>query len=189
MSEPRPTELPDYDDLAASMQRAGMVQSPAEVHGFALGLGLAGLDEPRAAWADELYADLDPNDVLAAECRRALDGLFVDVVEHGVATPLQLALLLPAGVAADARRLEAVRDWCQGLLFGIGLGGESMAKRLSEPAADLLRDVGEIVRLDTADVSDSAENQSALIEIEEYLRVGVMLLRDELQRVDQGDES
>ena len=53
---------------------------------------------------------------------------------------------------------------------------------------DLLRDITEITRLATDDVDDSSENQSALIEIEEYLREGVMLIRDELNeaRSDPG---
>ena len=43
-----------------------------------------------------------------------------------------------------------------------------------------MRDLAEFTRLDTEDVENDAENQSALIEIEEYLRVGVMLLRDDV---------
>jgi uncharacterized protein YgfB (UPF0149 family) len=43
-----------------------------------------------------------------------------------------------------------------------------------------LQDIAEMTRLDTEDVENNAENQSALIEIEEFLRVGVLLMRDEL---------
>ena len=99
------------------------------------------------------------------------------------------ALLLPQDIVVDARRLGALRDWCQGFLFGIGLGGEQLLQQGSAQMRDLLRDIAEITRLATDDVDNSSENQSALIEIEEYLRVGVLLLREERQDVKATHDS
>jgi uncharacterized protein YgfB (UPF0149 family) len=61
-------------------------------------------------------------------------------------------------------------------------------ERLSDEARGLLLDLAEITRLDTDDVENDAENQSALIEIEEYLRVGVMLLREETGSIREQHE-
>ena len=91
-----------------------------------------------------------------------------------------MTLLLPQNIVVDTARLTALRDWCQGFLYGFGLGGEAVARTLSEQSQEWLRDIAEITRLDTNDVDNSSENQSALIEIEEYLRVGVMLIRDDV---------
>jgi uncharacterized protein YgfB (UPF0149 family) len=187
MVSPRPESLPEYSDLAATLQRCSIAHSPAEVHGFALGLYVGEVTEPLKAWHKELYSALDPSDVLAGECRVALDGLFAVVFAADRAAPLQLTLLLPQGLSVDSARLAAVRDWCQGFLFGFGLGGELLAHRLSAEARELLRDFAEFTRLDTEGVENSPENQSALIEIEEYLRVGVMLIRDELSS-DRGPD-
>ena len=41
-------------------------------------------------------------------------------------------------------------------------------------------DFSEITRVETDDVDNSEANQAALIEIEEYLRVGAVLIRDDL---------
>ena len=181
MVEAREQPIPDYAALAAALQRCGAaVQGPAEVQGFALGLLLAGVDEPRKVWQRELYSDFDPQDVLARECRVLLDRLFASVFDGEPGEPLQLTLLLPQDIVVDAQRLAAVRDWCQGFLFGFGLGGDAAAARLSAPASELLRDIGEFTRLDIEDAEDTQENRAALIEIEEYLREGVMLMQDEL---------
>jgi uncharacterized protein YgfB (UPF0149 family) len=188
MSEgPSPSTV-DYAEAAAGMRRAGLGQSPAEAHGFATGLLLAEIEDPAAAWAQEWYAELDPADVLAGECRAVLDRILAQGLDAPAAGPLQLSLLLPDGVAVDRGRLDALRDWCQGFLFGFGLGGEAVAARLSAQARELLRDLAEVTRLDTEDVENNAENQAALIEIEEYVREGVMLIRDELVQGRDKDE-
>ncbi len=182
MDVPSQVALPEYAAVAAAMQRCGMPQSPAESHGFALGLNVAGVAEPLALWQQELYADFDPADVLAGECRSLLDRVFASVFASTETGSMQLALLLPQDIVVDAARLGAVRDWCQGFLYGFGLGGDALNRRLSDQARELLRDITEMTRLDTGEVENNAENQSALIEIEEFLRVGVMLMRDELHR-------
>lgn len=163
------------------MQRCGMPQTPAETQGLALGLYIGDVNKPLALWQSELYADLDPNDVLAQECRALLDRVFAAVFVGETGQSMQLSLFLPEDIVVNANRLQAVRGWCQGFLFGIGMGGKELSARLSDQARELLRDITEITRLDTDNVENSSEDQSALIEIEEYLRVGVMLIRDELK--------
>lgn len=174
-----PAPLPEYSELAAALQRCGAAHSPAEAHGFAVGLQLADVEGPLALWQHELYSDFDPSDVLASECRALLDRLFAGVFAARDASNEAFALLLPQDIVVDTLRLGAVRDWCQGFLYGIGLGGDAVISRASPQMRDLLRDIVEITRLATDDVDNSDENQSALIEIEEYLRVGVLLLREE----------
>ena len=143
-------------------------------------MSLADLPAPLELWRQELYSELDPADVLAQEGRRLLDRLFADVFSQASDEPMHMALYVPEGIAVDSKRLAAVRDWCQGFLFGLGLGGSALTKRLSAPARELLSDLSEVTRMDTDDVENNEENQSALIEIEEFVRVGVLLIRDEL---------
>lgn len=171
--------------VAAALQRCGLDQCPAELHGFANGMAVAGVAEPLSVWQQEVYAEFDPADVLAVECRGLLDRVFASAFADQVSAatdeqPGGLTLLLPQDIVVDASRLAAVRDWCQGFMFGFGLGGEAVTAQLSAQTRELLNDFSEITRLDTDGVENNEENQSALIEIEEYLRTGVMLIRDEL---------
>lgn len=145
-----------------------------------MGLHLARVERPDVSWADELYSDFEPGDVLADECRALLDLLFAQVFTEGDQQEQGVALLLPQDLVVDSNRLSAVRDWCSGFLYGIGQAGQRIATEGSEQAAGILHDISEITRMAIDDVENSTENQSALIEIEEYLRVSVLLLRDEL---------
>jgi uncharacterized protein YgfB (UPF0149 family) len=54
---------------------------------------------------------------------------------------------------------------------------------------ELLNDFSEITRVDTDDVENSEANQAALIEIEEYLREGAMLIRDELDAARRASDT
>jgi uncharacterized protein YgfB (UPF0149 family) len=170
--------FPDYQATADAMQRVGLTQSPAEAHGFAIGLQLGGVADAPRAWQRELYADLDPRDVLAEECRRLLDRVYAAATAPDEGDGF--GLMLPESIEVDAISLGAVRDWCQGFMFGFGLGGEKAADRLSAQSREWLRDMAEIGLLETDDVENSDENQAALIEVEEYLRVGVMLIREDV---------
>jgi len=178
MTKPDPVPLPDYASVDAALQRCGLRQCPSELHGFALGMVVGGVPEPLTIWHDEVYAAFDPDDVLANECRALLDRVFAAAFIGESDRPL--TLLLPQDIVVDSARLTALRDWCQGFLFGLGLAGETVTSALSAQARELLNDFSEITRVDTDDVDNSEANQVALIEIEEYLREGVMLIRDEL---------
>jgi yecA family protein len=184
-----PDELPAYDELASALERCASTHTPSEAQGFALGLLMAGVEEPYVSWELELYSDFDPTDVLAGECRALLDQLFETTAADLGSSREGLQLLLPQDILVNQRRLSAVRDWCQGFLYGFGLAGDGLLKKGSEQMQDLLRDIAEITRLQVEDDDNSAENQEALIEIEEYLRVGVMLLRDELTPGEQSDDA
>ena len=120
---------------------------------------------------------------MASECRTLLDRVFAAAFVTESELGATLALLLPEDVVVDSARLSAVRDWCQGFLFGFGLAGQSITAELSSQTRELLNDFTEFTRLDTDDVDNNEANQAALIEIEEYIREGVMVIRDELNEL------
>ncbi len=170
---------PDFHTVNTALQGCGLTHGAAEAQGFALGLLIAGVPEPEQAWRDEIYAELDPSNDPGAECRAVLDQVFDDIFADS--SPLQpLVLLLPQDIEVSSQRLAAVCEWCQGFLYGFGLGGETASAHVSQAGHELLADIAEFTRLDTAPIENSSDNQAALIEIEEYLREGVMLMRDEI---------
>jgi len=178
-------DSPDFHAVSAALQHCGLTQGPAEAQGLALGLLVAGVSEPLQLWREEMYAEMDPGNDRADECRSVLDRVFFDVFSD--TERLQpLALLLPQDIQVNAERLAAVREWCQGFLYGFGLGGDAASARVSQAGRELLGDIVEFTRLDTAPIENSSDNQAALIAIEEYLREGVMLMRDEMHQ-DRGE--
>ncbi len=117
---------------------------------------------------------------------------------------LALSLVLPAEDAPLRERAEGLYDWTRGLLLGLGLAGLK-AEALSDQGRELLDDLLAITRLDldslaSAAVEHGAENgaengtendvghdaggeaeedESALMELREFLWVAVRLLHEE----------
>lgn len=176
---------PDFHAVSSALEGCCSTYGPAEVQGLALGLLIAGVPKPRQAWRQEICAELDPNNVLGVECQAVLDQVFEEVFSDAGRLHT-LTLLLPQDIEVSSQRLAAVREWCQGFLYGFGLGGDTASARLSPAGQELLADIAEFTRMDTAPIENNSENQAALIEIEEYLREGVMLMRDEMSP-DRGE--
>jgi len=174
------TESPcDYQHLSDQLDRAGMAMSPAEAHGIACGLAATGLDDLDAIWHQVILEDVDPDDALVQECRRSLDDLFTATLAQLDDAAFGLSLCLPTEQATLRHQAEALRDWAIGFMFGFGLAGESLQKKLSVEASEALQDLVEISRLDTDSVEDDAEGEQAIYQLEEYLRVIALTLRQD----------
>jgi len=80
--------------------------------------------------------------------------------------------LLPGDDTPLTERAEALGEWCQGFLLGIGYAGKDSA--WPGESAEILGDLLEIGRLDPEASGDADE--SAFTELAEYVRVGVQVV-------------
>jgi len=93
-------------------------------------------------------------------------------------------LFLPDEQDPVNQRGFAIMQWCQGFLFG--MGRIETSSEWPGDVGEILKDIVEFTKLDT-DIDDEDEAESALMEIQEYLRASVMLIRSELNDVDSGE--
>lgn len=171
----------DYAACLDAMRRCNLTFSPTEAHAIAVGLLAGDVSDPGRQWSIALYADLDSDDVLAQECRDCLDRLYLATVEQMQDREFGLQLFMPPSEVADYDAGRALRDWAQGFLYGFGLCGEASASaHLSADGQEALRDFYEIGNLELADAPPDEEEQQALAEIEEYLRVAAMLIHEDM---------
>lgn len=174
-------EALNYPDCFDAMRRAGLPFSPSEAHAIAIGMLSGGITDIDAQWAAAVYADLDPNDVLANECRSQLEAVFEAAEEQMQDESFGLQLWLPDEETTGINASMALRDWAQGFLYGFGLAGSTVAQQLSEEGQEALRDFYEIGQLDADEGELDEEEQQALTEIEEYMRVAAMLVFEDMQ--------
>lgn len=141
--------------------------------GFLCGGGVA---SPRN-WLQRLEIDAEPG---AGDADRMdlLQRLFRECRAQLEDPGFGFEPLLPNEAEPLSERAAALVQWCRGFLGGLGLSGNAQ-RGLSEDGAEILRDFGTIAA-SQFEYDDAEEDESALVEVLEFIRVGVLLLHAEL---------
>lgn len=172
---------PDYLEVEQALGRAEAVASAAEAHGLLCGLLCAAGRLEEKAWLGHVFAETDNRNVAFQQGRAAVQALAAWTVAALNDPVLSMDLLLPDDGEPLAERTAALGEWCQGYLLGLAAGGINQDTLLSEDVAELIRDFTEISSagfdVDAADDDDEV----AFTDVVEYVRVGVLLINDELQ--------
>ena len=153
---------------------------PAELHGLLCGLLCADPNLSRAQWlahaGDDLIEDLEVSEETQTVLLKLFDYGSAQLSDpDGAVTPL-----LPDDETPLRQRTRAMGLWCQGFLYGLGLGETARRGRLSPESREFLRDATEIAQVgfDTEEADESDE--TAYAEVVEYLRVGLLLIQQDL---------
>ncbi len=154
-------------------QNAGLGAS--EAHGIAVGMLCVDIRSEAANWLNELFE----NEIsLTTEDKTILLELFEQTRKLLDAEDEQFAfdLFLPSEDEDLSEQVEALRCWCQGFLFGVGYAQSTVD--WPDECSEIMRDIVEFTKLES-DVSGE-EDENAYMEIHEYLRSAVLMLRDML---------
>lgn len=167
---PSSTELPLLADVAAEAARLGLAMSAPELHGATCGW-LAGGGATGQGWLGRVMAD-------DAQAPPPPDGA-IDQLLAASAAQLEdrdfgFELLLPEADASLEERSGALFDWCRGFLgaFGLAAGAEP---KLSDESTEALADLARLAMATPQEDGDQ-EDEAALAEIEEFVRVATLLL-------------
>jgi uncharacterized protein YgfB (UPF0149 family) len=164
------TRLPTVDEVADASARLGLSIDASEFHGATCGW-LAGGGDGGKGWLGRVMADAALADPAPGD---ALDRLRDASAQQLEDRDFGLELLLPASDATLAARSGALFDWCRGFLGGFGLAAGA-APKLSPESREALEDLARLAAASAQEEGD-AEDEAALAEIEEFVRVSVLLL-------------
>ena len=165
-------------ELLASL-RLGV--DPSDLHGSLTGYLCAGGKADARDWLAALRLEIDAA-AAAAAGSTPLQQLFMECSAWLDDPDMRFEPLLPAADTPVDVRADALVEWCRGFLGGIGLAGAADASSLSPDCAEILRDFSTIAA-SHFEYSDSEEDEGALAEVIEFIRVGVLLLHNELVTV------
>ncbi len=163
-------ELPDHAEIAEASRQWQLAAEPAELHGALCGW-LAGGGADVAAWPARVLAD---DQLPVPEPGSALDRLRQASAAQLEDRSFAFELLLPDAEVATVERAEALFAWCRGFLGGFGLAAGA-SPTLSEEGQEALQDLARLAQA-SPETGDDDEDQDALSEIEEYVRVAVLLI-------------
>ena len=175
-------ELVGYDELDELIRRLRMGTTASELHGSLCGYLAGGGSLKRTTVLAALQ--LDGEALAPAAADQALLEHLAEQCRTDLADPeLGFEPLLPADDRPLPERADALVEWCRGFLGGFGLAGSPAHAQLSEEAREMLRDLGAIAA-SSFDFGNEDEDEDALIEVQEFVRVGAMLLHAECTRPD-----
>lgn len=165
-----------YRTIEQALNEQGADVSAAEAHGIATGMLCVDVRADSSNWLSELFGE----NFSVAGSRGVLGDLFEQTRTLLTDDDFGFDLLLPDSEEDTlSEAVEAMRDWCQGFLFGIGFS-QSNSNWTGE-AGEIVKDIVEITKLEAfSEEDDSEEDQEAFTEIQEYLRVAVQLIRNEM---------
>ncbi|MFK5985609.1 MAG: UPF0149 family protein [Pseudomonadota bacterium] len=175
------------DALKPFLQQLGMSSSMAEVHALFTGLICSPSQkstEHAFSWTENLDLDLDLNNLLVKEALDVLDS-FYQVIETSLSSSqfdFQLAIVENDPIEI---RLADFSLWVQNFLYGLGLNNsnfkkENNIKNASDQLQEILTDLVNISHAEDYQLENNEEDEQSLFELIEYVRVGVILIADEL---------
>ncbi len=173
----------EFNDIADAFLRANLPGSPAELHGLLCGRISGGhhdggeqlMTMVRQLLDVETERVEDLGDVLPELHRFSLGSISSGTYEFQP--------LLPGDEVELNQRLLSLGEWCQGFLFGLGSAGLSGEDALTGDIADALGDLAAISQIGTLN-EESEEDEVSYTELVEYVRVAVLLVYAELNKVD-----
>lgn len=180
-----------FEEISDLLQDLGSTGNAAEGHGVLCGLLCSQGYINGQAWVTRMIS----RDRETEHTPPAADGLpplprpLLDLHSETVRgindANYEFRLMLPDDEEDLEARVEALTEWCQGFLYGMAMGGIKDFSRLPEPVAEITHDLMEISRASSA-TTGSEEDETAFLELVEYIRVGIMLIHEELQPTPPG---
>jgi hypothetical protein len=169
-----------FDRLQAALQSSDADSGAAECHGMICGIICAAGNTDPALWLEHLLGD----NTLSATAQLAqslLTELCLESLRHLDDGDLGLVLLLPGDDTPLSLRSQALGEWCRGFLYGLGVGGMDEGVARVGDVAEIMRDLYEISNTRFEHEVTDEDEESAYAEIVEYVRMSVLLCREELR--------
>jgi uncharacterized protein len=166
-----------YQDINQIIAKIDADCSAAESHGMATGMLCVNSHTELGFWLGELSQDAS---ALNDDDKAVLQDLFEQTRSLLASDEYEFDLLLPDEDTSLSEQIEALRQWCQGFLFGLGTTSSATVMSTTWPEAvrEAVKDIAEFTKLDNDAEGEEAEND--FMEITEYLRAAVIFLRTEL---------
>jgi len=178
--------LPDFEHTLAIAQ--GNLEAPelAECHGVACGLLVRLPESSLDAYVgllDMLELVNKPGTGLKMSLEELLNSTRIQLADEDMG----LSLWLPEDDEILEERTMALSQWCNGFLAGLGSSRDDSLKAMSEDANEALADLQQIAKTDVTDTAENEEDESAYAEIVEYIRVVILMIREDLRGPDGQD--
>jgi len=168
--------MPTYMAMSSALRRVNSQLSAAECHGLIAGA----LNTQSTASIARFFTD-DAESLQQDPEFTELISQLVQVSSEGYRDKdFNFQLLLPDDATPLLERSRALAEWCGGYVMGLLESGLKEFDKLPQDAAEVAKDLVEISQLDVS--VDVSGTDSDLMQLEEFVRVGVQIINAELTK-------
>jgi yecA family protein len=185
------SHYPDISQLEGLLFDVDAMLGATESHGALCGMLCAQGATDAAQWMLQVLGEHEETSSALQQAGKILIQVHQLSVEQMNDSDVDFDLMLPDDDEPLESRVEALGVWCQGFVFGLAVGGVKEDTDLPEDSKELIKDILEISRAgyiadDEAELNamaedDSEEDEVAFMEVTEYVRMGTLLIYEELQ--------
>lgn len=180
-------DIPQLEDMLFNVDAA---LGATESHGALCGMLCAQGATDASQWMLYVLGEHEETSNALQQAGKKLMQIHQISVEQMNDTEADFELMLPDDDEPLEMRIEALGAWCQGFVYGLAVGGIKEDTELPEDSKELITDILEISRAGyvadneaelATDEGNNEEDEVAFMEVSEYVRMGVLLIYEELQ--------
>ena len=179
----------DFDDLSHALIKTDAATDTAEAQGLFCGILCALGRVDKQAWKQQVIGEAaDPADLLIGEIKQQLEILYKETLESLYDDEYGFQLFLPEDDVSLEERIHCISEWCQGFLLGFSMRSlDTIEGDARVEIEGLLEDFIEMTRIDAESSEGDNEDESSFVEIEEYIRMGVIFIFTSLHPIATSD--
>lgn len=175
-----------YQTLANRLRLDELSVTPAEMHGLLTGMVCGGLDPESRQWMPMLY-DYTNDSLSWPTQSQTMAATYLETTIKALNTKsISFSLLLPEKTENLLARAEALTEWVNAFIAGIGLIGVS-SNQLSQQSNDILKELAEIALLHIDDNEDFNELETLFQYVVDHVLDCVKLLHLDLSKEAKDD--
>ena len=176
--------IPNYEQIENALTLMDSPYSAEDSHGMLCAMLIVNNSLQCARWLDEICTQGNITKFEKTSEQETLCALYDHTKQELNDSLLNFTLLMPEEESSLSARVGSLKKWCDGFLFGLALAGVKDLSHVPEDSMEILQDITTISQADEDDEEDEM-NEVAYMDIVEYVRMGVLLINEEMHPMNR----
>lgn len=177
----------EFDQISEALVSHPEIDSPSFLHGMLVGLMCGDSEIKESAWIKKILEEAGVKKVKESFLV-VLHELYLSTEAGLNGSGFEFELIVPTDDENLSFKAAMLGQWVEGFLYGMGLAGQS-EQNLKGDVSELLRDFADISHIEVAGLEqlekeELEQAESDLMQLVEFVKVGVMTINEELNPVE-----
>ncbi len=179
----------NFDQIKEIIAPHADLESPSFIQGMLIGLLCGDNEVQEAVWIKKLIEEANIKS-LKESFLKGLHELYLETNKGLNGSGFELELCLPDDSESVVYRATMIGQLCEGVLYGLGLIGclQDAENEIAPEVRELINDFSDIASIDVdglgKSVADGETEESDLMQLVEFVKIGVMTINESLNPVE-----